>query len=181
MSWLVGDGTTLWHTAIKAVLLFLVAVAGFRLGERRTLAELAAFDFAAVVSVGAVIGRTSTAADTSFLTGVVALTAILLTHRAVTRLRYRPRLARLIDQPVRLLVIDGRLQHRELRRCGLTDADVLAVLRTRGVDRLAGVRYLLYEAKGGFSVVGPDAPPEGEPLAVALHVATCQGEAPGPR
>ncbi|MGW0497492.1 DUF421 domain-containing protein [Streptomyces sp. NPDC003007] len=171
MPWLIGDTTTLWHAAVKAVLLFLAAVIGFRLGERRTLAELAAFDFVAVVSVGAVIGRTATAADTSFLSGFIALAVILLVHRLVSWLRYRPALARLIDQPVSLLVVDGRLQHRELRRCGLTDADVLAVLRRRGVQRLADVRYLLYETKGAFSVIGPGRPLEGEPLAAVLREA----------
>jgi uncharacterized membrane protein YcaP (DUF421 family) len=55
---------------------------GFRLGERRTLAELAAFDFVAVISVGAIIGRTATAADSAFLPGAIALASILLTHRS---------------------------------------------------------------------------------------------------
>ncbi|MCA1834928.1 MAG: hypothetical protein LC721_00780 [Actinobacteria bacterium] len=35
-------------------------VVEFRLGERRALAELAAFDFMAVTSVGAIIRRTAT-------------------------------------------------------------------------------------------------------------------------
>lgn len=171
MSWLVGDAAALLHTAVKAVLLFATAVLGFRLGERRTLAELAAFDFVVVVSVGAIVGRTATADDSSFLTGAVALAAILLAHRAVTRLRRRSRLGRLTDQPVRLLVVDGRLRHAELRRSGLTENDVLAVLRRHGVRRLADVRYLLYEAKGAFSVVEPDTPDEEEPLAAALRAA----------
>ncbi|MGK5451439.1 DUF421 domain-containing protein [Streptomyces radiopugnans] len=169
MSWLIGDAAMLLHTAVKAVLLFAVAVIGFRLGERRTLAELAAFDFVAVVSVGAIIGRTATATDSSFLAGAVALTVILPAHRAVTRLRRRPGPARLIDQPVRLLMLDGRLRDAELRRSGLTEDDVLAVLRRHGVRRLEDVRYLLYEAKGAFSVIGPGTPEDDEPLAAGLR------------
>ena len=74
MSWLVGSGAVpvLLHTVVKSVLL-LSAVIGSRLGERRTLAELAAFDFVAVISVGATIGRTATAADSAFLTEAIAL------------------------------------------------------------------------------------------------------------
>lgn len=94
MSWLVASGTVLLHTVVN----FVTAVVGFRLGERRTLAELAAFDFVAVISVGAIIGRIATAADSAFLTGGVALATVLLTHRLITRLRYRPRFARLVDQ-----------------------------------------------------------------------------------
>jgi hypothetical protein len=70
---LIGDAGGLGWVAVKAVLLFAVAVIGLRLGERRTLAQLSAFDFAVAVAVGAIIGRGATAADTSFATSAVAL------------------------------------------------------------------------------------------------------------
>ena len=35
MLWLVGSGAVLLHTVVKSVLLFVTAVVGFRLGERR--------------------------------------------------------------------------------------------------------------------------------------------------
>jgi hypothetical protein len=43
---LVGATGGLGWVAVKAVLIFAVAVTGLRLGERRTLAQLGAFDFA---------------------------------------------------------------------------------------------------------------------------------------
>ena len=49
--------------AVKAVLMFAVTIVGLRLGERRTLAQLGAFDFA--VAIGAIIGRTVTASSAS--------------------------------------------------------------------------------------------------------------------
>jgi hypothetical protein len=146
--WLVGSGAVLLHTVVKSVLLFVTAVVGFRLGERRTLAELAAFDFVAIISVGAIIGRTATAADSAFLTGAIALATILLTHRLITRLRYRPTFARLVDQQLRLLVVDGELRHDELRKTGLTEADVLAVLRQspRAFRRVIEQEYQPWQA-----------------------------------
>lgn len=102
-------------------------------------------------------GRTATPADSTFLTEATALATILLTHRLITRLRYRPTFARLIDQQLRLLVVDGELPHDELPETGPTKADMLAVLPQRGVHRLADVRYLISEANGAFSVVGPEA------------------------
>src|SRR5271170_3831706 len=65
---LIGGGSGLGWVAVKAVLLFAVAVIGLRLGERRTLAQLSAFDFAVAVAIGAIIGRGATASDTSFAT-----------------------------------------------------------------------------------------------------------------
>ena len=63
---LVGGTDLLAWVAVKAVLMFAVAVIGLRLGERRTLAQLGAFDFAVAVAIGAIISRTVTAASASF-------------------------------------------------------------------------------------------------------------------
>jgi uncharacterized membrane protein YcaP (DUF421 family) len=50
------------------------------------------------------------------------------------------------------------VEHGELRRdqlfiCGLTENDVLAKLRERGVHNLAELRYVLYETKGELTIV----------------------------
>lgn len=171
MSWFVGPGADLWHTAIKAVLLFVTAVVGFRFGERRTFAQLAPFDFVAVVSAGAIVGRTATAADAAFLVGAVALVCVLLTHRVVARLRRFTPIAALVDQPVRLLIADGVLQDGELRRSGLTHDDLYGVLRVHQVHRVADVRHLVYENKGAFSLISWDQPTQEEPAAAALRAA----------
>jgi uncharacterized membrane protein YcaP (DUF421 family) len=156
---LVGGAGGLGWVVVKAVLLFTVAVIGLRLGERRTLAQLGAFDFAVAVAVGAIIGRTVTASSASFATGAVALVTLLVMHRLVAFARRHSRFARLIDHPPRVLVARGKLKDRELARAGLTAADVYALLRQHGVDDLGQVGYLLYETRGVTTVIGADAEP----------------------
>lgn len=156
---LIGGAGGLGWVAVKAVLLFTVAVIGLRLGERRTLAQLSAFDFAVAVAIGAIIGRGSTASGTSFATSAVALVTFLVAHRIVAILRRHSRIVRLIDHPPRVLVAGGELQAGELARAGLTAADVYAMLREKGVGELAQVGYLLYEARGVVTLVGADIEP----------------------
>jgi uncharacterized membrane protein YcaP (DUF421 family) len=153
MSQLVGGAGSLGWVAVKAVLMFAAAVIGFRLGERRTLAQLGAFDFAVAVAVGAIIGRTATSSSTSFATGAVALTALLVAHRVVSVLRRRGWLRIVVDSPPRLLVAHGQLRSQALAKAGLTVDDVYALLREHGVTRLADVAYLLYETKGAVTLV----------------------------
>jgi uncharacterized membrane protein YcaP (DUF421 family) len=136
-----------------------VTVIGLRLGERRTLAQLGAFDFAVAVAIGSIIGRTVTASDTSFLTGAVALVTLLAVHRLVVFARRHSRIARAIDHPPRVLVARGAIQQRELDRAGLTVADLHALLRQHGVDALGQVGYLLYETRGATTLVGADVEP----------------------
>jgi uncharacterized membrane protein YcaP (DUF421 family) len=156
---LTSGAAGLGWVAVKAVLLFAVAVIGLRLGERRTLAQLSAFDFAVAVAIGAIIGRGATASDTSFASSAVALATFLVAHRVVAILRRRSRFVRMIDQPPRALVIGGELQARELARAGLTAADVYALLREKGVGDLGQVGYLLYETRGTVTLVAAGSEP----------------------
>jgi uncharacterized membrane protein YcaP (DUF421 family) len=156
---LIGGASGLGWVAVKAVLLFAVAVIGLRLGERRTLAQLNAFDFAVAVAIGSIIGRGATASDTSFVTSAIALVTFLVAHRVVTIGRRHSRVVRLIDHPPCVLVARGELQERELARAGLTAADVYALLRENGVGDLGQVGYLLYEQRGGVTLVGADREP----------------------
>jgi len=156
---LVGGASGLGWVAVKAVLMFAVAVVGLRLGERRTLAQLGAFDFAVAVAIGAIIGRTVTASSASFATGAVGLVTLLVVHRLVAFARRHSGIARLVDHPPRVLVARGQIQDRELARAGLTAADVSALLRQQGVDDLGQVGYLLYETRGATTLVRADADP----------------------
>jgi uncharacterized membrane protein YcaP (DUF421 family) len=151
---LIGGASGLGWVAVKAVLLFAVAIIGLRLGERRTLAQLSAFDFAVAVAIGAIIGRGATAPDTSFASSAIALVTFLVAHRVVAILRRHSRVVRLIDHPPRVLVARGELQGGELARAGLTAADVYALLRENGVGDLGQVGYLLYEARGAMTLIG---------------------------
>ena len=94
MSHLIGPCADLGWTALKATLMFLVAVVGLRLSQRRMLAELNVFDLVVTVAVGAIVGRTATSATTSFATGAVALITLLVAHRIVAVMHRRGWLGR---------------------------------------------------------------------------------------
>lgn len=147
---------------VKAVLMYVTAMLGLRVGPRRTVAQFNIFDFVAAVAVGTIVGRTAIAQDQSWEAGAVALVAIIVAHQLISILRFRPLLARATDHRVGILIEQGELQHSQMRRAGLTEKDIFTELRLRGVFDLTEVRYLLYEPKGGMTVVrtgqGPDGP-----------------------
>lgn len=159
MSWLIGHWGDLGFVAAKAALMYLVALAGLRMAQRRTLAQWTIIDFAAAVATGAIMGRTAVAQGQSFLFGAAALLTLVACHWVVSAARFRPWLAKAVDHRVRVLVHDGRLRTDQLRRCGITDSDLMSHLRQRGYHSLNGLRYVLYEPKGSLTVVTDD---EGE-------------------
>lgn len=156
MSWLIGHSGGLGIVAAKAALMYVVALAGLRVAQRRTMAQWTAIDFAAAVATGAIMGRTAVARGQSFVFGAVALLTLVGCHWVVSAARFRPWLAKMVDHRVRVLVHDGRLRRDQLRLCGITDSDLLSHLRQRGYHSLHALRYVLYEPKGSLTIVTND-------------------------
>jgi uncharacterized membrane protein YcaP (DUF421 family) len=175
MSWIVDHGDHLGAVAGKAILMYATAVIGLRLGERRTLAQWTIIDFATAVAIGAIVGRTAIAGTQSYATGAVALLTLIAIHRLASLLRFRPLAGKLFDHRVRVLVDHGQLRRRQLRMCGLTDNDLYAQLRQRGVFDLTRLRYVLYEAKGDLTVVPNHNTPNAEPPLVQAGLDSADG------
>lgn len=150
---LIGGAGTIGWVALKALLLYLTAVFGFRLGKRRTLAEMSPFDFVAAIAVGAIVGRVPNSSTTSYLAGAATLLTVLVAHNLVTRLRRFPSVALLLEHRPCILFAEGRVLDGELRRCGLTQSDLYSMLRKNGVDDLDEVRYVVFEHRGEVSII----------------------------
>lgn len=146
------------YAALKALALFATAAAMFRVMLRRTIAEFTPFDWVTGVAVGAVVGRTATAADTSWSTGTAALLTLIVAHDLVARLRFIPWMRRLVDPPVRVLISEGQVNDANLKRCRLTRGDLDAILRQHGHQTSADVRLALFETKGVVSVISDSQP-----------------------
>lgn len=155
--------------------MYATALIALRLGERRTLAQWTIIDFATAVAMGAIIGRTAIAGTQSYLTGAVALCTLVAIHRIASVLRFNPLLDKLFDHRVRVLIENGELRRSELRRCGLTDNDLFAQLRQRGVFSLERLRYVLYETKGSITIVGDEVPSSPQPQLVQVGLDDAAG------
>ncbi len=153
---LIGDPPGAVDAAIKTSALFLTAAILFRFMERRTLAEFAPFDWIAAVAAGAIVGRAATASDTSWLNATAALICLLASHAVLARLRFIPGIRRFIDPPLKVLIRNGHVDQRNLRRCGLTTADLEAVLRQHGHESSDRIHLAIFEAKGAISILLKD-------------------------
>lgn len=91
---------------------------------------------------------------TSLPDGVLLVAVIIGWAYLLDALAYRwPAAARLIRPGSLVLVRDGRMLHRNMRRELVTEEELRAKLRQQGVDDLADVREVRMESDGDFSVI----------------------------
>lgn len=152
--WLLGDWRSLGFVALSTALIYVSVVLGLRVGERRTLTEMTAYDFAVAIALGSIIGRTATTADPSYVKGVGAVATLLLCHHALSLARARWAIVRrVVDRSPIELVRDGELAAPGLIRAHMTEADLQMVLREHGVRGPGDAELVMLEARGAFSVI----------------------------
>ncbi|MFC3502810.1 DUF421 domain-containing protein [Micromonospora krabiensis] len=97
---------------------------------------------------------------TSITDGVVLVAVIIGWSYVLDAISYRwPAAARLIRPGSLLLVRDGRMLRRNMRRELITEDELQTQLRQHGVQDLAQVREVRMESDGRFSVIPRDDPP----------------------
>jgi len=142
--------TTVLHAAAGYAFLLLV----IRAAPRRPGGQLTLGDFVLVFLIGGVIILSTVGDDHSLTNCTCAVITIGLLHRLTSwaKTRWR-RLGALIDGVPLVLVRRGRVERDVLHRMRISDSDLKAAARLKGLRSLEDVDYAILERNGGISVL----------------------------
>jgi uncharacterized membrane protein YcaP (DUF421 family) len=144
----------LLHTLVVGTLAYVGLIALLRLSGKRTLSKWNPFDFIITVAFGSVMATALVSEDTTLTKGLVAFALLVVLQYGITALSVRFSWVRsLIKAKPVLLLCRGELLHDALRRERVSEGEVLAALRARGVGRVADVEAVVLETDGSVSVV----------------------------
>jgi uncharacterized membrane protein YcaP (DUF421 family) len=138
--------------------MYLAFVALVRTVGQRSLAAMASFDLALVVTVGSVVGRTSLLRDPSLLQGIIAITTLFAMQGLLGTLRKNHRVDRLLHSPPLLLVAEQQILRANLARAHILESELRQRIRLAGVGSVAEVRFAILERNGAISVIRSGAP-----------------------
>lgn len=153
MHQLFGNAGSMGWVALKALFLYLTAIACFRIGSRRAITEMTPFDFAAAVAVGAIIGRVPNSSTTSYLAGAVTLVTVLAAHELIERLRLSKNVENVIDPPKTTLLVNGDVLENQRKKAGFTRRDIERIARSQGIKDLNDIECMIFESGGQVSVI----------------------------
>ena len=140
--------------SLRAIALFLFILLLTRVMGRRELSSLAPFDLILLVVLGDAIQQGLTQDDYSVTGAMIAITTLALLQRGTSFVSFRFGFMRRVleGEPV-VIVQDGRLIERNLRRERLTPADVSEEARHNQIDSLEKVRWAVLEPNGSISFI----------------------------
>jgi uncharacterized membrane protein YcaP (DUF421 family) len=142
---------------IRATVLYVFVLLLMRVVGRRELSTLAPVDLVLLIVLGDALQQGLTQDDYSLTGAITVVSTIAALQVATSYLTYRSRRAKRILQgsPV-VLIEDGSLIDRNLKRERLRPEDVAEEMRIDGIGSFDEVRWGILESNGQFSFVKKD-------------------------
>jgi uncharacterized membrane protein YcaP (DUF421 family) len=139
---------------VRAVFAFVFVLILTRVMGRRELSSLEPFDLILLIVLGDLIQQGVTQSDYSFTglvltAGTFALLTVTVSYLVFRFRRVRP----LFEAEPLVLVEDGKVIERNLRRERMTPEEVAAEARLQQIPSLAGVRWAVLESNGKISFI----------------------------
>jgi uncharacterized membrane protein YcaP (DUF421 family) len=142
---------------LRTGFVFVLILVVTRAVGRRELSSMEPFDLILLVVIGDLVQQGVTQSDYSLtgVTTVLATMAVLVVATAWLSFRFK-RLRPLLEGEPILLIADGRLLERNLRRERMTVEEVRAEARQSSIGSLDDVRIAVLETNGRISFITRD-------------------------
>ncbi|MFL5839601.1 MAG: DUF421 domain-containing protein [Thermoleophilaceae bacterium] len=139
---------------LRAIVLFAAVYLLLRVIGRRELAQLEPFDFILLIVLGDAIQQGLTQDDYSVSGAIIVIFSIAVIQVGVGYAAYRSRRVRTIieGEPV-VLVEDGRLIEKNLRRARIAPDELAEEARHSQVPSLDEVAWAVLETSGRVSII----------------------------
>jgi uncharacterized membrane protein YcaP (DUF421 family) len=142
----------------RAVIVFFAIFFITRVVGRRELSTMEPFDLILLIVTGDLVQQGVTQSDYSLTGALTVIATIALLTVALSYVNFKvPRLRPVLEGEPLVLVQDGEIIERNLRRERITVEELLAGARQQQIASLAQVRFAVLETNGAISFIPSDA------------------------
>jgi len=142
---------------LRATALYIFVVILMRIIGRRELSSLSPVDLVLLIVLGDALQQGLTQDDYSVTGAIIVVTTIAVLQVIASYVTFRSRrMKRLLEGEPIVLIEDGKLIERNLRRERLRPDDVAEEMRLEGIAKFDDVRWGILESNGSFSFIKND-------------------------
>jgi uncharacterized membrane protein YcaP (DUF421 family) len=144
---------------LRPLVVYGFLLVAFRFSGKRELGQATLFDFLILLLISNVVQNAMIGDDNS-IGGSFAGVAVLLTLSwGLNKLTARsPKLRRILEGSPTLLVHNGQVLDKAMRKESVAVNDLLTAFREQGIASVSEVRYAVLELDGKISIIRNDAP-----------------------
>lgn len=145
-----------WQMAIRTIIVFLLTLMMVRIGATRIFGRNSAFDIVLGIILGSVLSRAITG-NAPFIPTIISAAILIILHIIFAHLSLKRRwIGWLVKGKENELIRDGKMQPKKMRKCQITENDLLESLRIKGKDDINTVKHAYLERSGEISIIFKD-------------------------
>ena len=138
---------------LRSVIVYLALVLLLRVFGKRELAQLNPFDLVVLLSLSNAVQNAIIGEDNSVTGGLIGAFSLLAINYLVVRVLFRSRrLTRAFEGRATVLVRNGQVDQRALKRESMSREELIAVIHRQGIEDVHQVRKCELEPNGTFYV-----------------------------
>ena len=144
----------LWEIALRVTTVYLAIIVLMRVVPKRNAEHISPNDMLTLIVIGGIGTDSILGGSTSLDDIVVIIGVVLVWSYGLDQLEFRfPRLRSLLRDSPSLMIDNGRMVRRNMRRELVTEEELMVVLRKEGIADVSDVRSARLKADGEISVV----------------------------
>ncbi len=141
----------------RCIAVYLFVVLALRIFGKTELAQLSVVDLVFILLISNSVQNAMVGPDTSLGGGLLAAFSLFALNFGFKKLITRSKkVSDLIQGKEILLAYNGRLNMENLRKAGITEAELSAAIREHGVEDISRVDLAMLEVDGNISIVSDD-------------------------
>jgi uncharacterized membrane protein YcaP (DUF421 family) len=148
-----SDWNRLVSICITTFTAFITLFLFLRIGGKRTLAKLNAFDFVVTVALGSVLAYMMLGLVPYVEGALVLLLIIGMQYVFAWMSRINKKMEELINSVPTLLYYDGHFIEQAMRAEALTKEEIFATVRSTGIEYFEEIRAVVMELNGQISII----------------------------
>lgn len=139
---------------VRGIVMYLIVLVLLRLVLRRQVGGIGTSDILVIVLISEVAGQGLLPESRSVVDASIVIFVILSCSYAVEWLQFRfPAFERLTREPKLKLIEDGRLLRRNMRQEFVTEEELMAQVREKGLEDCHEIKAAYIEADGRISII----------------------------
>lgn len=147
-------GMTIWEKVLRAAVVYLFLLIAFRLTGKRQVGQMTTFDLVVVLVISNVLQNAMIGADNSVAGGILGAAVILIVNFIIAEIAVRSRRAeRILEPEPTVLIVNGKIIEKNLRKELISIADLHSALRKDGIISSDDVKLAVLEPNGTISIV----------------------------
>ncbi|WP_248449015.1 DUF421 domain-containing protein [Sinorhizobium meliloti] len=142
-------------SVVRGITIYFILLAALRLSGRRTVAQMTTFDFVLLLIIAETTQQALLGDDFSIVNATLLILTLFGVDIVLSYLKqWSPKIALFLDGTATVLIADGKVDQRALRRARVNIEDILVAAREQqGLARLDQIKFAVLEADGGISII----------------------------